>query len=87
MLPQVSPRDWTLRIDGMVDREIELTFAELLRMPLTEADITLVCVSNEVGGTYAGNARWLGVPLAGLLRRGRGAGAAPTRCCPPPPTA
>jgi hypothetical protein len=36
---------------------------------LTEADITLVCVSNEVGGTYNGNARWLGVPLAGLLRR------------------
>ena len=38
-------------------------------MPLTETDITLVCVSNEVGGTYAGNARWLGVPLAALLRR------------------
>ena len=38
-------------------------------MPLTEADITLVCVSNQVGGTYNGNARWLGVPLAGLLRR------------------
>ena len=43
--------------------------AELLKMPLTETDITLVCVSNEVGGTYNGNARWLGVPLAGLLRR------------------
>ena len=38
-------------------------------MPLTENDMTLVCVSNSVGGTYAGNARWLGVPLAGLLRR------------------
>jgi DMSO/TMAO reductase YedYZ molybdopterin-dependent catalytic subunit len=69
VLPQLSPRDWTLRVDGMVQRELEITFAELLRMPLTEADITLVCVSNEVGGTYNGNARWLGVPLAGLLRR------------------
>jgi DMSO/TMAO reductase YedYZ molybdopterin-dependent catalytic subunit len=69
VLPQVSPESWTLRIDGMVDRELELTFAELLRMPLTENDMTLVCVSNSVGGTYAGNARWLGVPLAGLLRR------------------
>jgi DMSO/TMAO reductase YedYZ molybdopterin-dependent catalytic subunit len=38
-------------------------------MPLTEADITLVCVSNQVGGPYAGNARWLGAPLAALLRR------------------
>jgi DMSO/TMAO reductase YedYZ molybdopterin-dependent catalytic subunit len=69
VLPQVSPATWTLRIDGMVERELEFTFAELLKMPLTEADITLVCVSNEVGGTYNGNARWLGVPLAGLLRR------------------
>jgi len=47
----------------MVDRQIELTFADLLRLPLSEADITLVCVSNEVGGPYAGNARWLGASL------------------------
>ncbi len=69
VLPQVSPTDWSLRIGGMVDREIEFSFAELLRQPLTEADITLVCVSNEVGGPYAGNARWLGVSLPALLRR------------------
>ena len=69
VLPQVSPETWTLTIDGMVDRPVELTFAELLKMPLTEADITLVCVSNQVGGSYNGNATWLGVPLAGLLRR------------------
>jgi DMSO/TMAO reductase YedYZ molybdopterin-dependent catalytic subunit len=69
VLPQVAPETWTLRIDGMVDREIEISFAELLRMPLTETDITLVCVSNQVGGTYAGNARWLGASLPALLRR------------------
>ena len=69
VLPQVSPESWTLRIDGMVDRELEFTFAELLKMPLTENDTTLVCVSDSVGGPYLGNARWLGVPLAGLLRR------------------
>ena len=69
VLPEVAPETWTLRIDGMVDREIELSFAELLRMPLTETDITLVCVSNQVGGTYAGNARWLGASLPALLRR------------------
>jgi DMSO/TMAO reductase YedYZ molybdopterin-dependent catalytic subunit len=69
VLPQVSPASWTLTIDGMVDRAVEFSFAELLRMPLTENDMTLVCVSNSVGGTYSGNARWLGVPLAGLLRK------------------
>ena len=69
VVPQVAPDSWTLRIDGMVTRPVEINFGQLLRMPLTEADITLVCVSNVVGGPYAGNARWLGVPLAGLLRK------------------
>ena len=26
-----------------------------------------MCISNEVGGPYVGNARWLGVPLAAIL--------------------
>jgi len=69
VLPQVPPDQWTLRIGGMVGRPVELTFADLLRLPLTEADIMLVCVSNEVGGPYAGNARWLGASLPALLRR------------------
>ncbi|MCL2585048.1 MAG: molybdopterin-dependent oxidoreductase, partial [Streptosporangiales bacterium] len=69
LVPQVSPDQWTLRISGMVDREIELTFDELLRLPLIEHDMTLVCVSNEVGGPYTGNARWLGASLPALLRR------------------
>jgi DMSO/TMAO reductase YedYZ molybdopterin-dependent catalytic subunit len=69
VLPQVAPDSWTLRIDGMVRSPVEITFDQLLKMPLTQADITLVCVSNVVGGPYAGNARWLGVPLATLLRR------------------
>ncbi len=69
VLPQISPEAWTLSIDGMVDHPLEFSFDELLRMPLTQTDITLVCVSNQVGGTYNGNARWLGVPLGGLLRK------------------
>ncbi|MFI7445549.1 molybdopterin-dependent oxidoreductase [Nonomuraea indica] len=68
VVPQVDPRAWRLRIHGMVDRPVEITYAELLRMPLTEADVTLTCVSNEVGGPYAGNARWLGVRMADVLR-------------------
>jgi DMSO/TMAO reductase YedYZ molybdopterin-dependent catalytic subunit len=69
VVPQVSPEEWTLRITGMVDREIELSFADLLKLPLIEHDMTLVCVSNEVGGSYAGNARWLGASLPTLLRK------------------
>ena len=46
-----------------------LTFDELLAMPLVEGDITLTCVSNEVGGPYVGGARWLGVRTRDLLER------------------
>ncbi|WIM99665.1 molybdopterin-dependent oxidoreductase [Actinoplanes oblitus] len=67
-VPRVDPATWRLRIHGMVDREIELSLADLLRRPLIARDITLNCVSNEVGGPYIGTARWLGVHLAALLR-------------------
>jgi DMSO/TMAO reductase YedYZ molybdopterin-dependent catalytic subunit len=68
VLPQIAPDEWTLRVHGMVDRPLELSFGDLLRRPLTEADITLACVSNQVGGPLAGNARWLGASLSALLR-------------------
>jgi DMSO/TMAO reductase YedYZ molybdopterin-dependent catalytic subunit len=69
VVPQVSPQDWTLQITGMVDHPIELSFDDLLRLPLIEHDMTLVCVSDAVGGPYAGNARWLGASLPALLRK------------------
>jgi DMSO/TMAO reductase YedYZ molybdopterin-dependent catalytic subunit len=68
-LPQVDPKTWMLRIHGMVERPMMLSFADLLTHPLEEQDLTLTCVSNPVGGPYCGNARWLGVPLAPLLRQ------------------
>ncbi len=67
-VPEVDPRTWTLRIHGMVDRELELDLHSLLRRPLIERDVTLSCVSNPVGGRYVGNARWIGAALAPLLR-------------------
>jgi DMSO/TMAO reductase YedYZ molybdopterin-dependent catalytic subunit len=70
-LPQVPPEQWHLRVHGMVERELDITFDQLLKRPLTEADITLACVSNQVGGPYVGNARWLGASLAALLREAR----------------
>jgi DMSO/TMAO reductase YedYZ molybdopterin-dependent catalytic subunit len=67
LVPSLTAEDWRLRVHGMVDREIELTYAQLVARPLIERDITLTCVSNEVGGPYAGNARWVGAPLRDLL--------------------
>jgi DMSO/TMAO reductase YedYZ molybdopterin-dependent catalytic subunit len=68
VLPQVDPASWQLRIHGMVNREITLTFDELIKRPLIEDYITLCCVSNPVDGPYIGNALWLGASLAGVLR-------------------
>ena len=66
-VPAVDPDAWVLRVTGLVDREVELTFAELLAKPLTERHVTIACVSNVVGGDLIGNARWLGWPVRDLL--------------------
>ena len=68
-VPAVDPETWSLRIHGMVDREVTLTWDELLALPLEESVTTLACVSNEVGGDLIGNAVWLGYPIRELLAR------------------
>ncbi|MDV6011385.1 molybdopterin-dependent oxidoreductase [Haloechinothrix sp. LS1_15] len=68
VIPQVPAHQWILRIGGSVERPLEITFDELLDRDLTERDITLSCVSNEVGGPYVDTGRWLGFPLDQLLR-------------------
>ena len=70
-VPVINADDWTLRITGMVENEIEVTFAELLALPLVETYVTLMCVSNEVGGYLTGNAKWLGYPIRELLARAK----------------
>lgn len=69
VVPKIDATRWRLRVHGRgVTRPLDLGFQDLLRRELIERDITLTCVSNEVGGPYAGNARWLGVRLADVLR-------------------
>ncbi|GAA1372001.1 molybdopterin-dependent oxidoreductase [Streptomyces beijiangensis] len=69
VVPKVDAMDWKLTIHGKgVGRPVTVTFQDLLNRRLIERDITLTCVSNEVGGPYVGNARWIGVRLADLLK-------------------
>ena len=65
--PSVSPEDYSLRIHGMVDRELTFSYQDLVDRQLTEAWITLCCVSNQVGGDLIGNAFWSGVLVRELL--------------------
>jgi DMSO/TMAO reductase YedYZ molybdopterin-dependent catalytic subunit len=83
-LPQIAPADWTLRIDGLVERPCMLTYAELRAMPATSYMAVLECSGNSRsrfaadgrqpcglpwGNGAIGNAEWVGVPVAALLAR------------------
>lgn len=68
-VPQLAAEDWSLKIKGMVDEELELSYDDVLALPMVERRITMTCVSNEIGGGLVGNALWLGTPLQALLEK------------------
>jgi DMSO/TMAO reductase YedYZ molybdopterin-dependent catalytic subunit len=65
--PTVDRASWRLRLTGLVDQETELTYDELVALPIIEQYVTIACVSNEVGGDLVGNAKWTGVALRDVL--------------------
>jgi DMSO/TMAO reductase YedYZ molybdopterin-dependent catalytic subunit len=79
--PQIDAGAWRLRVEGAVARPLDLTLADLRRMPSVTKPLTLECAGNgrvylspKVRGVAwqlgaVGNAEWTGVPLADLLER------------------
>jgi DMSO/TMAO reductase YedYZ molybdopterin-dependent catalytic subunit len=65
--PRIDVNDWTLNVKGAVDNPVEFSYKDLLDMPTREADITLSCVSNTIGGGLISNGRWTGVLLSDVL--------------------
>jgi DMSO/TMAO reductase YedYZ molybdopterin-dependent catalytic subunit len=65
--PTVDRETWALKVIGLVDHPVELTYAELTALPIIEQFVTIACVSNEVGGDLVGNAKWTGVALRDVL--------------------
>ncbi|KIS26359.1 oxidoreductase [Arthrobacter sp. SPG23] len=70
-VPEINAEEWELRVHGLVEQEVTLTFQDLLDAKLIESHVTLTCVSNPVGGNLAGNARWLGLPIREVLKMAR----------------
>jgi DMSO/TMAO reductase YedYZ molybdopterin-dependent catalytic subunit len=66
-IPDETADGWSMRIHGMVENELALTFDDLLRRPLVERTITMTCVSNPVGGDLISTADFVGVDLRELL--------------------
>jgi DMSO/TMAO reductase YedYZ molybdopterin-dependent catalytic subunit len=67
--PSVAVGSWRLKVDGLVDSPLELTYEQLKALPASEGYYTLMCISNEVGGELWGNAHWRGVKLHTLLEQ------------------
>ena len=68
-VPTIEPADWSLTVDGLVENPYELSYEEILEMELVKKDVTLTCVSNEIGGPLVGNAVWAGVPLSEIISK------------------
>jgi len=68
VVPQLDTAGWSLKVHGMVDQEVTINWATLLTKPMQDALVTLMCVSNEVGGDLTGNAVWTGWPVRELLK-------------------
>ncbi len=65
--PLIDPAEWRLRIHGLVERELTITYRDLLDRGLRDAWVTLCCVSNPVGGELISNTVFSGVPMRDLL--------------------
>ena len=64
--PRIDVNNWALSVKG-TDNPIELSYNDLISLPTRESDVTLSCISNEVGGGLVSNGRWTGVLLSDVL--------------------
>ena len=71
IVPTVIAEEWSLRVHGMVERELTLDFEALMARPLIERDVTLACVSNEIGAACNRERPLDRGPPRGSARRGR----------------
>ncbi|QYN24707.1 molybdopterin-dependent oxidoreductase [Amycolatopsis sp. DSM 110486] len=67
VVPQVRTEEWNLKIHGLVNREVSFSYNDIRSRPLVEREITMTCVSNEVGGDLISTAKFIGVDLVDLL--------------------
>ena len=62
-MPHFDPATWRLRIDGLVEQPVELSYQDLLALPKADQITTFHCVT----GWIVNNVRWGGVRFHDLL--------------------
>jgi len=66
--PEVEASDYRLIIEGEVDNPLSLSLEQLKAYPAISQMRTLQCIGNPIGGNLIGNATWVGLSLAALLK-------------------
>ncbi|HET9109654.1 MAG TPA: molybdopterin-dependent oxidoreductase [Ktedonobacterales bacterium] len=67
--PVLAPEDWLLRVTGLVETPLTLTYEQVMLLPRVDEYVTLRCVDSLPGSHLMSNAYWSGVSLGALLRR------------------
>ncbi len=79
-MPVIHASDWQLTVDGEVERELSLSYSDLLELPAKTAVVLLECAGNgraQLGPKTKGllwesgavsTAEWTGVPLSAVLK-------------------
>lgn len=65
--PTVDIGSWRLEISGLVKRPLDLSYADIRKLPPIKETLTIECISNPPDGSAIGNAEWVGTRLAPLL--------------------
>lgn len=80
-VPTLDAQTWRLRVEGAVDRPLDLSYSDLLALPSRTVDATLECAGNgrsflsptvkgvQWGPGAVSNARWTGVSLGAILKK------------------
>lgn len=67
--PTLDGAAWSLSFKGLVDNPYSITLEDLkAKQPIDRIE-TLACISNPVGGSLIGNARWKGVDFGEMLKK------------------
>jgi DMSO/TMAO reductase YedYZ molybdopterin-dependent catalytic subunit len=62
LIPEVNVEEYRLRVEGLVDEPLSLSYEQLLSYPTVTEVVLLICP-----GFFADNAEWTGIPVTTIL--------------------
>jgi hypothetical protein len=65
--PSINADHWELRLGGLTNKMVTLSYDDIKAMPSVQQYTTLQCISNEIGGDLMSTSYWTGVPFKNVL--------------------